>query len=170
MTLWALRLALLLVFLPTASFSQEWAVFKRPTRVRVVPTEPVVAGRGKVEVPVRLEIAPGFHINSDKPTFDYMIPTKLEWTSKELKLQGIEYPQAVRRSFSFAPSKTIDVYDGEVIIRSRFKVPPQASGEITLAGKLRYQACDDRACYPPVTVPIQASIMISPQRHRGRRE
>jgi len=30
-----------------------------------------------------------------------------------------------------------------------------ASGELVLKGSIRYQACDDRVCYPPETVPLE---------------
>jgi hypothetical protein len=30
-----------------------------------------------------------------------------------------------------------------------------AKGELTLRGTLRYQACDDRMCYLPATVPLE---------------
>jgi hypothetical protein len=29
------------------------------------------------------------------------------------------------------------------------------SGEVVLKGSLRYQACDDRECYVPETVPVE---------------
>ena len=30
-----------------------------------------------------------------------------------------------------------------------------AAGEHTIDGSLRYQACDNAACYPPKTLPVQ---------------
>jgi len=134
-----------------------------PDAVKVLPpASPVVASApGTLEVPVRLEITHGFHINAEKPTLGYLIPTKLEWTSKEFKLLATEYPPAEHYTFSFSPEKPLDVYQGAATIRSRFQVPRgTVPGKVTLRGKLRYQACDDKACYPPVNVPVEAQVEI----------
>lgn len=140
------------------------AQFKPSEAVRVSPPDaPVVASAaGILEVPVRVEITSGYHINAEKPSMEYLIPTKIEWTSKEVKLLGIQYPPAERYTFSFAPEKPLDVYQGAVTIRSRFQVPRgTAPGKLTLRGKLRYQACDDKACYPPVNIPVEVPVEIS---------
>lgn len=139
------------------------AQFRPVEIVKVAPAAPVastVAG-ATVEVPLRLEVSKGYHINSNKPTFEYLIPTNIEWTSKEMKLLGVAYPPAERRTFSFAPEKPLDVYEGSVIVKSRFQVPRGAKpGRLALQGKLRYQACDDKVCYPPTTVPVQAAVEV----------
>ena len=31
---------------------------------------------------------------------------------------------------------------------------------ITVPGRLRYQACDDKLCYPPVTAPVQWAVNV----------
>ncbi len=147
------------LYLPQVAGAQ----FKPPEVVKVFPpAAPVVAAIAEtVAAPLRLEIAPGFHINADKPSLDYLIPTRLEWTSKQFKLLGVEYPKAERYTFRFSPDKPLDVYQGAITIRTRFQAPRGASpGKATLRGKLRYQACDDKACYPPVTVPVEALVEI----------
>ena len=126
------------------------------------PGVPVVAAaRGTVELPLRIEIAAGFHINAKKPTLNYLIPTKLKWTSKDFRLLDMEYPPAERYAFSFAPGKSLKVYQGTVSIRSRFRVPGRTPpGKVTLHGVLRYQACDDNACYPPKKVAVEAPVYV----------
>jgi hypothetical protein len=139
------------------------AQFKPAEAVRVLPpaSPVVVSAPGTLEVPVRLEITHGFHINAEKPTLEYLIPTKLEWTSKEFKLLATEYPPAEHYTFSFSPEKPLDVYQGAATIRSRFQVPRGTPpGKVTLRGKLRYQACDDKACYPPVNVPVETQVEV----------
>ena len=131
--------------------------------VLVVPPEtPLMARAGATfEVTLRFEVASGYHINSNKPTLDYLIPTRLEWSSSKLKHLGDIFPQAVLRSFSFAPQKRLAVYEGRQTLKSRFAVPAEApAGRLTLQGKLRYQACDDKACYPPASVDFQVPVEI----------
>jgi len=140
-----------------------WAQFAKRDFVKLIPpSSPKAAAGQTVEVPLAFEIASGFHINAEKPTFDYLIPTKLEWESKEFKLAGIEYPKPEQASFSFAPDTKLDVYQGTVTILSRFEMPKKAPvGKASLRGKLRYQACDDKACYQPATVPVEIPFEIA---------
>ncbi len=42
--------------------------------------------------------------------------------------------------------------------------------ELTLTGSLDYQACDDRVCYNPVTVPLSWTVGMRPLTSRQRRE
>jgi thiol:disulfide interchange protein DsbD len=135
----------------------------RPEMLHVVaPIVAVTAAPGStLEVPVQLDIAAGFHINAEKPTYDYMIPTRLEWASPPFKVAGIQYPPAEKREFEFQPGDKLDVYEGVVKIVSRFQIPKTVKPvKLTLQGKLRYQACDNKVCYPPVTVPFQVPVEI----------
>ncbi len=139
------------------------AQFKPLHTVKVSPGTPfLIAAPGEtLDLPLRVEIAGGFHINAAKPTFDYMIPTRLEWTSKEFKLLKVEYPAGERRAFAFSPDKPLEVYQGAVSIRTRFQVPRgTAPGKVNLTGKLKYQACDDKACYPPASAPVEVAVQV----------
>ncbi len=131
--------------------------------VTVAPQEtPLTARRGAAfEVTLRFEVASGYHINSNKPTLDYLIPTRVEWSSSKLKHRGDIFPRAMLRSFSFAPEKKLAVYEGRQTLKSRFAVPADApAGRLALQGKLRYQACDDKACYPPASVDFQVPVEV----------
>jgi hypothetical protein len=64
----------------------------------------------------------------------------------------MEYPAGQPYAFSFDPADKLDVYAGEFTV----KLPVVATaGEHTVAGSLRYQACDNASCYPPRTVPVK---------------
>lgn len=144
--------------------ASAWPQSSKPDFVKVSPPPSAVkaAPGASFEVPLKLEIQPDYHINAEKPTFDYLIPTKLDWTSKEFKLAGIEYPKPEQASFSFSPGTKLDVYQGTVIIRSRFQAAgKQPIGKAMLEGKLHYQACDDKMCYPPATVTVKVPIEVA---------
>jgi hypothetical protein len=65
------------------------------------------------------------------------------------------YPAGTSYSFSFDPSEKLDVYTGEFVV----KLPVVASaGMHTIDGSLRYQACDNAACYPPKSLPVQVMV------------
>ena len=90
-----------------------------------------------------------------------MIPTRLEWAPSALKHLEDVYPAAKSKQFSFSPGQKLAVYEGVQTLKARLAVPATAPlGKITLEGKLRYQACDDKACYPPASVTIQVPVEI----------
>jgi hypothetical protein len=68
-----------------------------------------------------------------------------------MKAGTIVYPRAVMRSLKFSKNK-VAVYEGRTSIR--FPVTVQANysgGSAEIKGKLRFQACNDESCFPPVT-------------------
>ncbi len=157
-----MRMAAILVLLAALAAAAQ---FGRPEKemVRLAAGQPVQARPGQtIHVPVLVEVLRGYHVNTDKPTFDYLIPTKLQWETKEWKLAGITYPPGQKKKFGFAPEKPLDIYEGTLEIRSKFAVPrTAAAGKTTLRGSLRYQACDDSACYPPATLPVEVPVEIA---------
>ena len=125
-----------------------------------VSLEPVPRGRA-FEVAVVAEIIPGFHINANKVLEDYLIPTTIEADPpKGLKVVEIVYPKASLQKFEFANAK-MAVYDGSVTIRIKLMAEADAPlGEMTLPVRLRYQACNDKACLPPVRKNLSANFQV----------
>lgn len=108
-----------------------------------------------VEAKIPVSVMPGYHVNSNKPTLDYLIPLKLTWASTgALEAGEIAYPKADLEKYDFE-DKALSVYTGDFNITARFKVATNApGGPGAAAGKLRYQACSNKACYPPKTVDV----------------
>jgi DsbC/DsbD-like thiol-disulfide interchange protein len=115
---------------------------------------------GEVEIPLRFTIRPGHHINSNAPAEDYLIPTALTWTPGPLVLKGVSYPKPESVKYEFS-SKPLLVWSGTISLASKFAVPSGAPpGTIKLSGKLRYQACNDKACFPPKTLELSVPVAI----------
>jgi hypothetical protein len=134
--------------------------FRRSVGVAsVLPPGPVELKAGqKLVVPLKVAIRPGYHINSNEPAEDYLIPTRLTWEESSLKTLSIEYPKAEIVNYDFA-AKPLSVYSGTIEIRSVWAVPdPLPAGLKELTGKLRYQACNDKACLPPVTADVTLPV------------
>ncbi|MFN2385524.1 MAG: protein-disulfide reductase DsbD family protein [Thermoanaerobaculia bacterium] len=141
------RLALLATCL--APLAAAPAAAQRPADLvevsaRVETAEP---GRGTLRVQVR--IAEGWHVNSHRPSEDYLIPTAL--TSSPIpgvRWDDPVYPPGVMRKFSFSKSP-LSVYEGQFVIA----VPVRwgSASPPVLAGQLEYQACNDTQCLPPAT-------------------
>ena len=112
----------------------------------------VVAGKRSV-VEVHLLVADGYHVNSHAPKSELLIPTavKLEAQDPAVRMEAVEYPRGTSYRFATDPGEVLDVYTGAVVLR----VPvTAAAGDHVLQGTLRYQACDQKACYPPKTLAL----------------
>lgn len=86
----------------------------------------------------------GWHVNSNKPLDEFLIPTVLTFESADLT--GVQYPQHILRGFSFSGGKELAVYEGTIRIPFTAKLK---SGATSIAAKLHYQACNDKVCLPP---------------------
>jgi hypothetical protein len=114
--------------------------------------ETVAAGKSAV-LELRFRVVEGFHVNSHRPKSELLIPTALKLDPADgVKAGTLEYPPGKSYSFSFDPSEKLDVYAGDFTLRLPVVA---AAGGHTLAGTLRYQACDNAACYPPKTLLVQ---------------
>jgi hypothetical protein len=122
------------------------------------------ASRGKqVDVAVVMKIKEGFHVNARETTFDYLIPTDLKAEPADcFKVGAVKYPKGTLHKFSFAKDQALNVYTGTVVLFVPLTVDASAPlGEQHLALKLRYQACNNEVCLPPVTLPVDAVIHVS---------
>lgn len=127
-----------------------------------VSLEPVPRGRA-FEVAVVAKIRPGFHINAHEVSQNYLIPTSLE-TELPPGFRALDtvYPPGVPRKFEFSPEK-LSVYEGSATLRVKLQALPDAPlGAHQLALKLRYQACNNEACLPPVKLLVIAEFEIVP--------
>ena len=105
-----------------------------------------------VKATVVVDIPKGLHVQSNRPLDKYLIATKLDVeTPPGMKVGAISYPRPVMRNLKFSKS-AVAVYEGRAMLRFNVTVPANyggSSGEIK--GKLRFQACNDDACFPPIT-------------------
>ncbi len=105
--------------------------------VEAGPTTP--AGR---ELRVKLEIAPGWHLQANPGSLPELAATRVEAEGAELA--AVRYPPGRSARLAFA-GEEVAVYEGEV------EVFVTLSGERDGAAVLlTFQACDDSRCLPPV--------------------
>lgn len=105
-----------------------------------------------IKAHVMMEIPDGLHVQSNKPLDKFLIATKLDVeTPSGMRVGPISYPRALMRNLKFSKGK-VAVYEGRAAIRFNVTVPAAYSGGSgEIKGKLRFQACNDDACFPPVT-------------------
>lgn len=132
--------------------------------VSMAPPPLMTAIQGKsVMVPLSFRVAGGYHINSNKPKSEFLIPTVLKLdAATDIVIEGTTYPRGSDMSFAFAPDERLNVYTGDFGLEVR--VRPLSSVEVgryAVHGKLKYQACDNAACYPPRELPVTFDVRIS---------
>ena len=105
-----------------------------------------------VKARVVMDIPQGLHVQSNKPLDKFLVPTKLDVeTPSGMTVGPVVYPRAVMRNLKFSKSK-VAVYEGRTSITFPVTVPANYSGGSgEIKGKLRFQACNDESCFPPVT-------------------
>jgi thiol:disulfide interchange protein len=110
-----------------------------------------------------VSIDSGWHVNSNRPTYDYLIPTALELALPSgWPKAAVKYPAAKKKTFAFA-DEPLSVFDGEVVIAAAVAVPADAAkGLYPLQAQLRYQACNDSQCLPPVTTQARIQLAVGP--------
>ena len=104
---------------------------------------------------IPVTVLPGYHVNSNTPSDEYLIPLKLTWKSTgALEAGMVVYPKPTMEKYEFA-EKPLSVFTGKFELDANLKAPANAHvGAGAAVGQLRYQACSDRACYPPKTVEV----------------
>jgi Thiol:disulfide interchange protein DsbD, N-terminal len=109
---------------------------------------------------ITVQLRNGFHVNSDTPADDYLIPLRLTWTASPLEVQSVGYPKPQLEKYSFS-EKPLSVFTGDFEVVTSFKVPAGVPpGMRILSGKLRYQACTNKECFPPRTVEVKLPVDI----------
>ena len=117
-----------------------------------------------IALTINVELNPKMHVYA--PGVEGYIP--INWTmadSKAATASPAAYP-ASRKLHLPAINETAPVYQGRFRLVRDLTIGPDADvkplltagGELALEGTFRYQACDDRICYLPQTVPLKWTL------------
>ena len=108
-----------------------------------------------VRAALQVRIPDRFHVQSDAPRDPTLIPTVLTIDSPEgVKVTEIVFPQATEFN-QIGQAQPLLVFEHEFAIGVGMEIASSVpSGTLEIPGHLRYQACDDRLCYAPVTADV----------------
>ncbi len=150
-----------LALLATAAFAQSRSGLPKVTAEPI--NKVTVPQGGKAAVEMAFRVAPGFHINSAKPTSELYIPTAVKLdVPTDISVGKMEYPEGELVSFPFDPDTKLSVYTGDINIKGLVMAAKSTpKGTYRVHGNFRYQACDNRACYPPVNLPIAFDVTVA---------
>ncbi|PYX25570.1 MAG: disulfide bond formation protein DsbC, partial [Acidobacteria bacterium] len=109
-------LAIALLLVTSCALAQSPG--KKAPSVTMAPVEPVTVTRGKGgAVSLHFRVASGFHINSNTPKSEFLIPTALKMDAPtDIVLTKLTYPQGAEMSFPFAPNEPLSVYSGDFTV------------------------------------------------------
>ncbi len=137
----------------------------QPPTVLIDPASETDAVHAGTTARVGLDIAldPGYHVNSDAPLDDLLIPTVLRLDPPEgFTLEGVAFPEAILLE-QVGVEEPLAVFEEEFTIGAALRVDASlAPGAYTIPGTLRYQACNDRMCFNPTNEPVEFSVTVAP--------
>jgi len=129
--------------------------------------EPVRPGT-TVKAVVQVRVAPGFHIQSDRPRDPSLIPLTLTIDAPPgITVEGLVFPPA--KDFTLkGTDQPLAVFEGAFPIEARLAIAREhRAGEVTVPARLRYQACDDTTCFRPMTIPVSWTLTVAGGGGRG---
>ncbi len=132
--------------------------------VQTVTETDAAHANSPLKIAVVAQVAPGYHINDHKPSLDYLIPTELRLDPiPQVTVKDVIYPKGAPKKFAFADS-SLSVYEGTVVVGAVLEVAKAVlPGSYALKGKFAYQACNDHACLPPTSVPLELTVKVVPR-------
>jgi hypothetical protein len=119
--------------------------------------EQVTVPAGKVsDVTLHFRVAAGYHINSNTPREEFLIPTTFSIPDGAgVRLDRAVYPAGTDFTLPLDPTNKLSVYNNEFTIQARIVAD---AGSHLVEGKLHFQACDKSVCLPPKTIPVAFNV------------
>ena len=118
---------------------------------------------GRVRAAVQVRVPQGFHLQSNAPRDPSLIPTTLV-ADVPSGVRAVEVVFPPTTDFQVAGiAEPLAVFEHEFTIGMLFELDPTiAPGPLAIPGRLRYQACDDKACFAPTTIDLQWTLAVAP--------
>ena len=127
----------------------------------VNPPERIAGKRNEVVAATfELVLRPGYHVNSNTPSDEYLIPLKFTWQEGGAQSVDVIFPKPQMEKYEFS-EKPLSVFSGTFKVEAKFKILSGApAGTSTVNGKLRYQACSDKFCLPPKNIELKLPLYV----------
>ncbi len=156
------KLISILILLFAVSAFAQFGLQKDLVTIKTYQSFDKVYPGTEFKLAVQTEVAESWHINSDKPYDEYLIPTSLMVPENpNFKLNKVAYPKPHDFKFSFSESP-LSVLEGQVYFGALIKVDSStAPGDYVLVVELEYQACNDMSCQAPTSVFDTINIIVA---------
>lgn len=138
------------------------------SRIRLTPSASATVARGGQHLRLSLEAVLGPRLHAYAPGAPpEFIP--VSWTLKPspaFKAAGPQWPVPEMTQL-YGVDEKVPNFSGKFEVSRQITLASQQvlataapNGELVIEGQFRYQACDDRVCFPPETVPLTWKILI----------
>ena len=113
---------------------------------------------------LKVTIPGKYHVQSDKPLDEFLIPTRLTVTLPEgLTVREVVYPESVTLDAPEISDVPVSVFEQTFVIGVAIEVGSDVEpGTHQVAIVLDYQACDDKYCLAPTSKEFQRTIEVVP--------
>ncbi|MCZ7611690.1 MAG: protein-disulfide reductase DsbD [Ignavibacterium sp.] len=157
-----LRFVGYLLFFIVLSFQQIiFAQGSDVVKIAVKESSVKVSQGDEFKTTLEITIDQTWHINSQKPNDDFLIPSEITAKGNGVKLIKVIYPEAHNIKLAFS-EELVSVYEGTASAKLTFRVDKNApAGKQKVQVTLDYQACNDMTCMPPNDVAAEFEIEVT---------
>lgn len=140
----------------------------RHLRLTAAVSDSTVAPGERVSIVIEITPRPGMHVYAPGKHTYQVVRLALD-PQPWLRVHEPEYPAS--EIYYFQPlDERVEVYMNQfrlvqdVTVLGSQEAQKQLAGQnsITVAGRLEYQACDDKLCYSPQSVPVSFTLSLKP--------
>jgi len=130
--------------------------------VAAIPASIQVQPGGSARVAITVRLPEGFHMNSDQPRDPNLIPITVSMeTVAAVASAQVAFPEASDFKQEGEPVP-LRVFEREFAIGVQFAVAADAAmGPHRVPLRVRYQACDEKQCYLPITAPLEVTLSVA---------
>lgn len=145
--------------------SEESSPTEEPVESGVVTLDPPELVRlrkgGSATATISFTIAEGYHVLADDGGVPALVPMRIDLDSEAgISLGRLGYPASEPLEL-LGSELTFGVYHGSVASRVSIWANSDAElGERTVGGRLVFQSCNDRSCFPPDSLPVSIPVLI----------
>ena len=150
-----MRIALLAAFL-----LQLIAPAPKPGHATILPSPAQVSGAAGAKLVLFVDVTPKPNIHVYAPGSNDYIPITVKLNPQaEVKVGKVAYPKSEMMTFA---DEKVPVFQKPFRLTQDITLDKSAkSGStVTVSGTVNYQACDDRVCYPPESVPVSWTVAV----------
>jgi len=157
-----IKLISIFILLLTVNSFAQFGVRKDLIKVKTYQSFDKVYQGSEFKLALEVSVDEGWHINSDKPYDEYLIPTSLTIVDNpNFKLKKVVYPKPHDYKFSFSDSP-LSVWEGTIYKGALIQVDSNTvPGIYSLVVKLQYQACNEMSCQAPTSVKDTINIEVA---------
>ena len=137
---------------PVSGIADEYISLETPLPIKL-------SKQSESSVVLKFKVAPGFHIQANPASSPQLIPTSLQMpAANNLDVSLPIYPKGKPYRLQGSSSE-ISTFDGVVEIKIPVKTA-KVSANFNWKGKLRYQACNEKTCFFPKTLPLDLPVVL----------